>query len=86
MRAIPIRQETVEICECFGLNPYYLISSGCMLMAADRGHDLVRELAKAGIPASVIGKTVSGSAKRIRNGGEERFLERPHTDELYKIK
>ncbi len=86
LRAIPIRQETVEICECFGLNPYELISSGCMLMAADRGHDLVRELAKAGIPASVIGKTVSGSAKRIRNGGEERFLERPHTDELYKIK
>ena len=86
LKAIPIRQETVEICEYFGLNPYYLISSGCMLMAADRGHDLVRELAKAGIPASVIGKTVSGSAKRIRNGGEERFLERPHTDELYKIK
>ncbi len=86
LKAIPIRQETVEICEYFGLNPYYLISSGCMLMAADRGHDLARELGKAGIPAAVIGKAVTGSAKRIQNGGEESFLERPHTDELYKIK
>ena len=32
LKAIPIRQETVEICECFELNPYYLISSGCMQM------------------------------------------------------
>lgn len=85
LKAIPIRQETVEICEYFGLNPYYLISSGCMLMAGDRGHDLVRELQKAGIPAAVIGKAVEGKAKRIRNGEEEAFLERPRTDELYRI-
>ena len=85
LKAIPIRQETVEICEYFGLNPYYLISSGCMLMAGDRGHDLVRELKKAGIPAAVIGKAVEGKAKRVMNGEEEAFLERPRTDELYKI-
>lgn len=85
LRAIPIRQETVEICEYFGLNPYYLISSGCMLMACDRGHDLVRELQKAGIAAAVIGKATNEKARRIRNGEEESFLERPHTDELYKI-
>ncbi|MCI8374569.1 MAG: hydrogenase maturation factor [Lachnospiraceae bacterium] len=85
LKAIPIRQETVEVCEHFGLNPYYLISSGCMLMAGDRGHDLVRELKKAGIPAAVIGKAVEGKARRILNGEEEAFLERPRTDELYKI-
>jgi len=85
LKAIPIRQETVEICEYFGLNPYYLISSGCMLMASDRGHDLVRELGKAGISAAVIGKAVDGNAKRILNGEDVSFLERPKTDELYKI-
>lgn len=85
LKAIPIRQETVEICEYFGLNPYYLISSGCMLMAGDRGHDLVRELKKAGIPAAVIGKAVEGKAKKILSGEEEAFLERPRTDELYQI-
>ena len=85
LKAIPIRQETVEICEYFGLNPYYLISSGCMLMAGDRGHDLVRELAKAGIPAAVIGKAVEGKARKILNGEEEAYLERPRTDELYRV-
>lgn len=85
LKAIPVRQETVEICEHFGLNPYYLISSGCMLMAGERGHELVRELKKAGIPAAVIGKAVEGKARRILNGEDEAFLERPRTDELYKI-
>lgn len=85
LKAVPIRQETVEICEYFGLNPYYLISSGCMLMASERGHDLARELQKAGISAAVIGKAVEGKARRILNGEEESFLERPKTDELYKI-
>ena len=85
LKAIPIRQETVEICEYFELNPYYLISSGCMLMAADRGHNLVRKLEAAGIPAAVIGKATDGRARRIWNGGEESYLERPKTDELYKI-
>lgn len=85
LKAIPIRQETIEICEYFELNPYYLISSGCMLMAADQGHDLVRKLQAAGIPAAVIGKATDGKARRIWNGGEESYLERPKTDELYKI-
>ena len=85
LKAIPIRQETVEVCEYFELNPYYLISSGCMLMAADRGHDLARKLTAAGIPAAVIGKATDGKARRIWNGGEESYLERPKTDELYKI-
>ena len=85
LKAIPLRQETVEVCEYFELNPYYLISSGCMLMAADQGHDLVRKLEAAGIPAAVIGKATDGKARRIWNGGEESYLERPKTDELYKI-
>ena len=85
LKAIPIRQETIEICEYFELNPYYLISSGCMLMAADQGHDLVRKLEAAGIPAAVIGKAPDGKARRIWNVGEESYLERPKTDELYKI-
>ncbi len=85
LKAIPIRQETVEICEYFELNPYYLISSGCMLMTAERGHDLARKLQAAGIPAAVIGKTTEGKARRIWNGKEESYLERPKTDELYKI-
>ena len=84
MKKIPIRQETVEVCEFFGLNPYQLISSGCMLMAALDGNTLVRELAKAGIPAAIIGKATEGNDRVLLNEGERRFLEPPKTDELYK--
>ena len=86
VKKIPIRQETVEICEFFDLNPYRLISSGCMLMATEDGNKLVRELTKAGINAVVIGKATEGKDRCIRKDEEEHsFLERPKTDELYKI-
>ena len=46
---------------------------------------LVRELEKEGIHAAVIGRFVEGKAKKILNGEDTAFLERPKTDELYKI-
>lgn len=85
IKKIPIRQETVEICEFFGINPYQLISSGCMLMAAEDGNMLVRELEKAGIPAAVIGKATEGNDRVLLNEDERRFLEPPKTDELYRV-
>lgn len=85
LKKIPVRQETVEICEFFGLNPYELISSGCMLMAAADGNLLVHELEKAGIPASVIGKATEGNDRVLYNEEEKRFLEPPKPDELYKV-
>ena len=85
LKKIPIRQETIEICEFFGINPYQLISSGCMLMAAKDGNMLVRELERAGIPASVIGKATTGNDRVLLNGEERRFLEPPKTDELYRV-
>ncbi len=33
LKKIPLKQETVEICELFDINPYGLIASGAMLMA-----------------------------------------------------
>lgn len=85
LKKIPVRQETIEICEFFGINPYELISSGCMLMAAEDGNFLVRELEKEGIPAIVIGKATTGNDRVLLNEDERRFLEPPKTDELYKI-
>lgn len=84
LKAIPIRQETVEVCEQFHLNPYQLISSGSMLMAAPDG------LVCAGTEesrnsASIVGRCVEGKAKKIVNGEDTAYLERPKTDELYKI-
>lgn len=83
LKKIPIRQETVEICEFFGINPYGLISSGCMLMAARDGNALLAELTAAKIPAAVIGKATAGNDRILWNEDEKRFLEPPRTDELY---
>lgn len=83
LKKIPIRQETIEVCELFNLNPYQLISSGSMLIGTDHGSQLVDALAKEGIHAAVIGKAVEGNDRVIFNDGEKRFLEPPKADELY---
>ncbi len=85
LKKIPVRQETIEICEFFGLNPYELISGGSMLMAAEDGNQLVHELKKAGIPAAVIGKAMAENDRVLLNEEERRFLEPPKPDELYRV-
>lgn len=85
LKKIPIRQETVEICEFFDLNPYMLISSGCMLIATYHGNQLVEALKKEGIMAAVIGRVTKGKDRIVRNEEEQRYLEPPKSDELYKV-
>ena len=85
LKKIPIRQETVEVCEAFGLNPYHIMSSGSLLAVSEDGLGLVRELEKAGIPASLVGRTTGGNDRIVRNGEDVQYLTRPQTDELYKI-
>lgn len=85
LKAIPIRQETVEVCEFFGLNPYQIMSSGSMMIATDDGHGLVRALQQAGIHAAVVGRATDGNDRILRNGEDVRYLDRPQSDELYKV-
>ena len=75
LRKIPLKQETVEICNFFDLNPYQLISSGCLLIAADRGDRLVEALSKRGIESAVIGHFTEGNDKVVLHGDERRYLE-----------
>lgn len=85
LKKIPIRQETIEVCEVFGINPYEMMSSGSMLIGCANGNLLVEALEKAGIPAAVIGRANDTNDRIIVNGDEERFLEPAGSDELYKI-
>lgn len=85
LKAIPVRQETVEICEYFRLNPYQLRSNGCALITINNSRQLIRKLEQAGIPACCIGSCVDGKAKSIITGEDIAHLERPKKDELYKI-
>jgi len=85
LKKIPIRQETIEICEYFDLNPYKLLSGGSLLIATEDGNGLVMELEKAGIPAVIIGKATDSKDRVLINEDEKRFLETTQTDELYNI-
>lgn len=84
MKKIPIKQETVEICEFFGYNPYQLISGGSLLIIAEDGYGLVRELEKAGISAAVIGKVTDSNDRVILRDDERRFIDLPQMDEIWK--
>ena len=84
LKRIPVLQETIEVCEFFGISPYNLISSGSMIMVTDDGHELVRMLKKEKIHSVVVGKITEGKDRVVLNEDERRFLEPPKADELYR--
>lgn len=85
-KKLPIRQETIEICEFYNLNPYELTSGGSLLMTAWDGVGLVAALEKKGIPAVIVGKTTAGNDRILFNEEERRFLEPPKTDQILQVK
>ncbi len=84
VRKIPIRQETIEICEFFRINPYLIPSTGSLLMLTENGHELVEELKRKGCCATVIGRTTKGKERLLFHGEERRYLEPPKINELQK--
>jgi len=82
LHKIPVRQETIEVCEQYDLNPYRLLSFNCVLAAADHGGRLAERLCQEGIPAAVIGRVKTGIKRVIYYGNVRGFLERPREDEL----
>ena len=86
LKKIPVKQETIEICEFFDLNPYELLSGGCLLMIAEDGEALLGALHKENIPAEIIGKTIAGNDKIVINGEETRYMEPAKPDEILKVK
>ncbi len=86
LKKIPIRQETVEICEIFDINPYRLLSGGSMLIAVADGEGLAGLLEENDIPAVVIGRFTDSNDRIIINGDEVTYLDSPKQEELIRIK
>ncbi len=82
---IPVNMSTIKICEYYGIDPYKLISSGCMLISAADGDTLAEILNKEGISAAVIGKLNDTKRRRIISHKGIRDIESPGSDELYKV-
>ena len=77
LRLIPVKQETIELCELLELNPYTLPSEGAWLLAVENGFELVQILKKEGLRCTRIGTAQKGKKKLLYNGDEIRYLERP---------
>ena len=84
-RKVLIRQETIEVCEIFDLNPYKLQAEGSVLIGIRGGEALVQRLRNEGFMAEIIGQTNSGNDRLLYSGGSSRYLERPAADEIYRI-
>lgn len=84
IRSILVRQEIIEICELLNINPYELESMGCLLMTADDDCDIINVLNNHNIQASVIGRVTKGNKRILHNKDEERYLDLPKQDEVYR--
>lgn len=82
IKRIPIKQETIEICNFFDVNPYQMFSAGSCLLLSKNGGRLKSRLAGQGIFSEVIGFTRRNNDMVVINGEERRFLERHYRDAL----
>jgi len=82
---IPVLNETRLICDYFNIDPYRLISSGCMLIACENGEKLVQELSENGIKAVVIGRMTGDRNILLSDESGDVTISSPESDELYKV-
>lgn len=85
LKQIPMKQSVVEICNYYDLNPYELLSEGCLLMAAKDGEALTEAFLQSGIEAAVIGKITDSNDRIIENGEEIRYMDLPKPDQIRKF-
>lgn len=81
---IPILKETIDICKVLNLDPYRLISSGCMVITCKDGVGLCTKLKENGINAEVVGKIIE-CERIIETNGNIEILNQPYSDEIYKV-
>ncbi|MCR4749046.1 MAG: hydrogenase maturation factor [Lachnospiraceae bacterium] len=82
---LSVRQETIEVCEFFDINPYRLRGDGSLLIITTKGDELVQDLKNAGINATVIGKTTECIDRVVLRDEETRYLEPANGDEINKV-
>lgn len=82
---ISVLPETKAICDAFELDPYKLISSGCMLISTERAEDVIETLKANNIFCTEIGKIVEKNRTYYDLNGQINELSPPQADELYKI-
>lgn len=85
IKSMPIRQEYIEICEYYNINPYMLYAGGVYLIMTKHGNRMLRMLRKNGIESAIIGYTTDNNDRIIVNGDEIRYIDSRIEDELKKF-
>lgn len=87
-KAIPILQQTIEICEIWSLDPYRLDSAGAgvwLMSGGAAGLVALAERAYGPGSAAVVGRTVKGPAIKRMDLEEIAYMRRPGPDELQRL-
>ena len=86
---IAIRPETREVCSALHVDPLRLMSSGCLLIVADKRktNGILRKLRKHHIPANVIGAVTGRNEGRklVKVDGAVKSIRPSERDELYRV-
>jgi hydrogenase expression/formation protein HypE len=82
---VPVRPETKFICDCLGIDPFGLISSGTMMITCPDGEGLVAHLRAAKIPAFVIGQATTGQSGLRQPDGQVKPIYPLREDELWRF-
>jgi hydrogenase expression/formation protein HypE len=82
--AVPILDETRQVCAVFGADPLRLISSGALLIACPDPERMVAGLGEHGIEATRIGQ-ITARDRVLLSGGQRHAVGPVARDELWRI-
>jgi hydrogenase maturation factor len=82
--AVPILDETRQVCAIFGADPLRLISSGALLIACPDPERMVAGLGERGIEATRIGQ-ITERDRVLLSGGQRQAVGPVERDELWRI-
>ena len=85
LKKIPVKQQTIEICNYFDIDPYRLYAKGCVLVLSEYAERLAEDLNAAAIPAAVIGREHEARKRVVYYDDEERFLEPRRGDSISEV-
>ncbi|MFO7886899.1 MAG: AIR synthase family protein [Eubacteriales bacterium] len=84
---IPLSIETKSVCNYYKIDPYRLISSGAMLIIAnkDNSYKMIEKLKEEGITLKIIGEIIDEKKCLTQKNQKITEIQEPSSDELYKV-
>lgn len=82
---LPVFQETIELTDFYGINPYQMRAGGCLVLTVPDAEKACCLLAERGIYSRPVGKLTEEKSRLLINGEEQQNLNRPDADSLLTV-